>query len=186
MMKQRFKAAWLAAGLMLTSCEKAVVMDEAEWIERGRQELVPFKKQLMGALQQGMAEGPEHAVQVCQLQASKIVARVSTDVVAVGRSSHKLRNPENAPEPWVEPYLEAYLAGDREPHVVRLDDGVIGYVEPIVMQPLCVTCHGEVVPQGVEAKLAQLYPGDQARGFEVGDFRGAFWVKFLKAEELED
>lgn len=39
---------------------------------------------------------------------------------------------------------------------------------------LCVKCHGESIEAEVEAKLKELYPNDQARGFKEGDLRGAF------------
>jgi hypothetical protein len=51
-------------------------------------------------------------------------------------------------------------------------DGRTGYVEPIYVKPVCLACHGGNVDPGVKAKLAELYPEDQATGFREGDFRG--------------
>ncbi|MBW2376809.1 MAG: DUF3365 domain-containing protein [Deltaproteobacteria bacterium] len=45
------------------------------------------------------------------------------------------------------------------------------------MQPLCVTCHGAELPPDLRARLAELYPEDQATGYAAGDFRGVFWVE---------
>lgn len=154
--------------------------DEAVWIAEGQDLLLPFKQGLMGALQSGMQNGPESAIDACRLEAPEIKASVQLDWAAMGRTSHKLRNPSNAPREWVEPLLDEYTSvpGRQGPKVVQLTDGRIGYVEPIMVQPMCLTCHGASVAPGVESLLNTHYPEDDARGFEAGDFRGLFWVEF--------
>ncbi len=69
------------------------------------------------------------------------------------------------------------LGDDRTHRAVRLEDGSIGYVEPIYVQPLCLKCHGDDIPAPVQAKVTELYPTDAATGFASGDFRGLFWVR---------
>ncbi len=87
---------------------------------------------------------------------------------------------DNASPAWVAPILEGYLADreDRRPRVASLADDRIGYVEPILLQPLCLGCHGAALAPEVEARIDALYPDDQATGFEVGELRGVFWVEF--------
>ena len=41
---------------------------------------------------------------------------------------------------------------------------------------LCLQCHGTAIAPPVAEKLAELYPGDKATGFEQGDLRGAFVI----------
>ncbi|MFA9471730.1 MAG: DUF3365 domain-containing protein, partial [Deltaproteobacteria bacterium] len=91
----------------------------------------------------------------------------------------RLRNPSNAPKPWMQPFLQVYETDPerREPGVVLIDDKTVGYVEPIFLQPLCVTCHGAELAPDLKAKLGELYPEDQATGYAAGDFRGVFWVE---------
>lgn len=48
------------------------------------------------------------------------------------------------------------------------------YMKAIPTQELCLACHGETIDKATSAKLAKLYPKDKARGFKVGDLRGAF------------
>ena len=74
----------------------------------------------------------------------------------------------------------SYASGEVElaPVVVDLDDGRHGYAEPIRVQPLCLTCHGETVHADVAERIEALYPDDEATGFSEGDFRGVFWVSF--------
>lgn len=152
--------------------------------ERGAEVLKPFKQQLMSALVKGLKEGPEAAIQVCSEQAPRIASEAGTDSITLGRTSHRLRNQANAPKSWMEPLLEKY-AGDPEltaPTLVALADGGHGYVEPIIIRPACLKCHGVSLPPAVEEKISTLYPEDKARGFEEGDFRGLFWVEIAPAE----
>lgn len=164
--------------------------DPAVRLERGRQALAPFQAELQSALKEGLAKGPEEAVDACRLRAPDIArdaARAAAagggpDAAAVelGRTSHKLRNPANAPRAWVSPLLAAYLAqpGERAPRVVDLGDGRWGYVQPIFVQPLCLTCHGSSISEPLKARISTLYPEDRAVGFSDGDFRGLFWAEF--------
>ena len=83
-------------------------------VERARTVLLPLKKELLAALTQALAEGgPEAAIHVCQLRAPAIAASASPEGVAMGRTSLRLRNPENAPRPWVRPLLAEYQAAKR-------------------------------------------------------------------------
>jgi mono/diheme cytochrome c family protein len=40
----------------------------------------------------------------------------------------------------------------------------------------CAACHGTNIAPGVQAKLAELYPNDQATGFKPGELRGAILI----------
>lgn len=163
--------------------------DDAATAKRAQEALLPLKKELMGALQAAIAEGgPVAAINVCRLKAPEIAARASAAPgIALGRTSHRLRNPDNAPEPWMKPLLERYVGkmpDEVPPHVVvHLPEGQgKGYVEPIYTAGLCLTCHGQALAPEVTAKLDELYPKDVARGFAPGEFRGLFWVKLTEPE----
>lgn len=151
----------------------------------GAELLSPFKQDLQQALKSGLAEGPAEAIQVCRVKAPGIADALSVDGVRMGRSSHKLRNPDNAAPDWVSAIMQAYLddPASRKPHAVELDQNRWGYVEPIIVQPLCLTCHGSELAPDVAARIAELYPEDHATGFEAGDLRGVFWVEFPAAAQ---
>jgi hypothetical protein len=148
-------------------------------LAHGQSTLVPFKTELKAALQAGMARGPVEALETCHIEAPRIASENSSDSVEIGRTSHRLRNPENAPRPWVEPILAAYLADPEtlEPRAIRLTEDRMGYVEPIRIQAVCLTCHGESLAPAVAKEIRRLYPSDRATGFELGDFRGVFWAE---------
>lgn len=137
-----------------------------------------FRTRLQAELKEAMARGPEHAITVCRDRAPRIAAESGAETLQLGRSSLRLRNPANAPAAWVEEVLESYASHpeDRSPRTVALPDGRSGYAEPIVVQPLCLVCHGETVAPAVQKKLAELYPHDRATGYRQGDFRGVFWA----------
>jgi hypothetical protein len=140
--------------------------------------LLPFKQQLQSELIAAIDGGPELAIEVCKVRAPEIAAERSIEGVHMGRTSHRLRNPDNAADVWLRPLLQHYVEHpeDQEPRAVAIDDESFGYVEPIQVRPLCTACHGTHVDPNVAALLAEHYPQDQATGFEAGDFRGLFWV----------
>jgi len=174
--------AGLAACLWLGCAEDNI--NRQAWTERGRAALEPFKEELRTALIEGLEAGPEEAIDVCRVLAPEIAGEASSKNVKVGRTSHRLRNPENAPKPWMEPLLESYskTPDKSEPEVVRLEGGGIGYVEPIYVKPMCLACHGKTISSDVASRLDEHYPTDRARDFEEGDFRGLFWVEFADTE----
>ena len=153
-------------------------------LARGAELLRPFKQQLQGALREGLAQSPAQAIAACRTKAPEIAASLSEGEMRVGRASHRLRNPANAPPAWVEPLLEEYRndASARAGRAVQLDQRRRGYVEPIFVQALCLTCHGESLSESVSSKISELYPDDRAVGYRVGDFRGVFWVEFPTPE----
>lgn len=145
---------------------------------------------LKGGLVKGLTEaiqkdGPEQAIAFCQAnvaQLAKTAAGEKAQRYTFGRTSHKVRNPKNAAEPWVEPYLKR-LAGKskddvKETHfLVTLADKKQAWLEPLWVQPMCTTCHGETLAPGVAAKVKALYPADAATGFKAGEFRGFLWIR---------
>jgi hypothetical protein len=152
----------------------------ADSADRGAELLAPFQKNLKKALMSGLEGGPENAIAVCKIDAPRIASELSVDGIAMGRTSHRLRNPANASPDWVRPILDAYLASEseRNPVVVELAGDRVGYVEPLLLQPPCVVCHGKTLAPGVAARIAEEYPQDEATGFDVGDLRGVWWVEF--------
>ena len=136
--------------------------------------------ELMAALDSG---GPDAAIDVCQKTAPTVAANVSEQYgLRIGRTSHKLRNPENLPPAWAEPYV-----ADRvdEPIYVAGPDGELGALLPIRLKAECQMCHGptEMLDEEILTAIAQTYPTDQAVGFAEGDLRGWFWVETTPGDD---
>ncbi len=176
----------VAAGLVLAllACTSGTAQKPRAESERGAELLATFKQDLKQALVAGMQKGPLNAISVCKNQAPEIAASFSTEGVQMGRTSHRLRSPDNSAPEWVDAVLQTYLGEDqdRAPRLVPLPNDRLGYVEPIATQPLCLACHGSTLAPDVAAHIAEAYPQDEATGFEAGDLRGVFWVEYPKAE----
>jgi hypothetical protein len=178
----------LAVALVFTiaSCggkERGVTNED---VRKAQAALQPFKLELQTTLREALREGgPERAIDVCGVRAEEIATALGTNGVSMGRTSYRLRNPRNAPEPWIEPLLEEFLekGTDRTYRAVRLSDGSVGYVEPIHVQAICLPCHGKSISPSVAERLDAAYPQDNGRDFDVGDFRGLFWVKLSEPQD---
>lgn len=153
----------------------------------GQELLKPFQQALQQALQQGMQQGVLEAVDTCQVQAPEIAkqAAEAEGVVRVGRASAKLRNPANVAPAWVQPVLEHYTAHPNHAQPQWLDiapeqrtnKATKGFVAPIQVGAMCLSCHGSQLSPQLDAHIRKRYPDDKARGYEVGDFRGLFWIE---------
>lgn len=144
-----------------------------------------FGTELRTALQDAMAAGgPLAAIRVCNEDAPRIAAAAAERSGAtVGRTSLQLRNPDNRPDTHERMVLEefaAVMAGNPGgPPPERLDtlaDGRVRFMSAIVVQPPCLACHGDALAPPVAEAIDVLYPDDQARGYQVGDLRGAFTI----------
>ena len=162
--------------------------DLAARIGASREAIKSFAGALQKQLKSAMADGgPTAAIEVCNVAAPEIAQSASAARGwSVGRTSLKLRNPDNAPDAWELAVLhdfEARKAAGEDPGTLDHAEIVAGdgqrtfrYMKAIGTQPVCIVCHGTSIAPEVTARLDALYPDDRARGFEVGDIRGAFSI----------
>jgi hypothetical protein len=174
--------AW--AVLVVAFCASGMASTQETGLAHGAELLAPLKKNLKLALMAGMQKGPLNAISVCKDQAPAIADSLSVDGIQIGRTSHRLRNPANSAPEWVGPVLRAYLEeeSNRTSRVVSLPNNREGYVEPIMIKPLCLACHGETLAPDVAAQIETMYPEDEATGFKVDELRGVYWVEYSAAE----
>lgn len=180
-----------AACLPLLAClaAPATAGEVAALAAEGRTLIQGFAKSLKGELTAAIDEGgPVNAIGVCHTRAPEIAEAASIGGWTVARSSHRLRNPDNAPDAWTEAAIEDFLASQAEgtpaadlarTEIVGEDGArVFRMAKAIPTAEVCLACHGgEKVTAEVEEKLAELYPQDRARGFETGEMRGVFTLK---------
>lgn len=139
-------------------------------------------KRLNVLLRQG---GPIAGIQVCPTEAPRIAKEIHEVYgVEVGRTSHRVRNPANAPRAWAASHVAASAgkkAAEVKPVIVDLGDR-LGVLRPIAAMPTCSRCHGEpdAFDPDVKAELAKRYPQDQGTGFAPGDLRGFTWAEVKK------
>lgn len=128
-------------------------------------------------------QGHVAAIAVCNEQAPEIAKAVSSELdLAVGRTSLKVRNPDNTATPRQAEVLREFewqwqQTQQQVPDTqFKNEKGKTVWMKAIVMQPQCVACHGTAVSGELKQAIDSKYPNDQATGFEVGDIRGAFVI----------
>lgn len=141
-------------------------------------------------------DGPASAVDVCHLKAVPLTNGTVAGlprIVAMKRTSLKLRSPANAPDPAEKLVLDhiQQLLDDGDPPPPLLVQRVEApgaapewrVYKPIGMMPKCLACHGdpERQPDALRAKLAERYPDDQATGYNAGEWRGLIRVTVAAA-----
>ncbi len=146
-----------------------------------------FGSTLQSELKQGLSEGgPVGAISVCRDKAPQIASGLSRRSGAkVRRTSLRHRNPVNAPEPWEAEVLRQFeLASSTSDstaspeYFAKADDGSARYMSVIRVGPVCLACHGDSLAPEIAAKIDADYPHDRARGYAVGDVRGAFSISW--------
>ena len=141
-----------------------------------------FVGQLKPQLKQAMAEGgPVRAIEVCAVVAPAIADSLSASSGwQVKRVSLRQRNVSRAvPDDWEQQVLEDFdrrqAAGEPATELYRdeLQPARYRYVQAQATGALCLACHGESLAPEVTATLEQYYPDDIARGYKLGEVRGA-------------
>lgn len=148
----------------------------------------PLSSTLKAALE---SSGPVQALSVCSIQAPLISAAVAQQaapdsgwqLVGLGRTAQKLRNPDNAPDDDVAAVLDDFMAshqsGEPPPsRVLRPDTNSLIYLQGIPTQHGCLACHGASLSPSLERRIDVLYPEDRATGFSEGELRGTFWARW--------
>jgi hypothetical protein len=153
-------------------------------LERSRELATALQQSLGARLSTAIsAGGLIGAIDVCNVEAPEIAAGLSAGAGAsVGRTSLRVRNPDNAPDEDARSTLERFeLEWQRDDRVppesfVVAADGGARYMRAIPTQALCVGCHGPALAADLAAAIAARYREDRATGFEVGTLRGAFLI----------
>ena len=151
--------------------------------QKAQQELVAtatnaMAAELLGELQAALASGGGTAgIEACRLKGPEIAASVSQQYgLKIGRTSHRLRNPNNTPPAWAQRQVADRVA---EPTYLAGPGGELGAMLPIRLRAECEMCHGPAgsISEDVQRAITTFYPHDQAVGFVEGDIRGWIWVE---------
>ena len=164
----------------------AIAADQVPEVQEARDLVKKFFGELKSQLQSAMKNGgPVKAITVCNVTAPAIARNLAYDSGwEVGRTSLKLRNPANRPDTWEKRVLEDFAARKAASEAVMgmefsqvVDNGggkSFRYMKAIPVGEVCLICHGSDIAPAVQEQLKKLYPGDQAKGYALGDIRGAF------------
>lgn len=95
----------------------------------------------------------------------------------------KVRNPANAADAWEQQVLDQFArrAEAGEPLADMLHSEVVGgelrMMKAIATGEPCLACHGKHIEPALAAVIDVGYPQDEARGFALGELRGAFTLR---------
>lgn len=158
--------------------------EKTEYIAEGKKIGKATLQKLGGNLMKEMKSGgPLKAIPFCNINANNLTNEVAKIYnVRIKRTSHKLRNPKNAPNKSEAEIINQYLSqiekgAKLKPQLVKDNVGEIHFYAPIKMEAKCIVCHGDVV-EGINTKIKSLYPNDKATGFKINDLRGILSVTF--------
>ena len=151
-----------------------------------------FLTRLGGQLKRELADGgPESAISVCRDVAPAMATELSLrNGWQVSRVSTKPRNSLlGMPDAWEQNVLNSFEERVASGETVgalsyyEVVDEPIGqsfrYMLAIETGGLCLSCHAspEHISEGVATRLNELYPYNQATGYDLGDLRGAISIK---------
>ena len=131
------------------------------------------------------AHGPTGGIEACSIKAPQIADEIAAESGwLIGRTSLKVRNPNNSPDEWEQAVLNQFeLRHAGKENVNNLeyservtvgDKTIFRYMKAIPTKGLCLACHGSNLNDEVANKVNSLYPNDRATGFNLDDIRGAF------------
>jgi hypothetical protein len=188
----RISALALAFALAALPLAATAADDVAALTAETREATQPLLAKVVSTVKTTLQTNPPHeTVDICRDKLPGLVkeAREKTGW-SIRRVSLKLRNPERGtPDAWEAMTLADFdkraAAGEKREtmergEIVQTAEGkVFRYMKALPVQEACLTCHGDpaTFSGDLKARLAKLYPGDQATGYKLGDIRGALTVK---------
>jgi hypothetical protein len=158
--------------------------DESPLLLKSRELTAKYATLLQSKLQDAMATGgPVAAIAVCKDEAPRIASELSRSSGArVGRTTLKFRNPGNAPDDWQRDVLVEFDTGASDEFYAETPTGEARFMKAIPTGGVCLACHGQSLAQEIREALDTDYPHDRARGYELGQIRGAFSIVWPQPE----
>ena len=126
--------------------------------------------------------GPVHAIDFCNLNASKLMDSLSREYnVVISRVTSKARNESNIASTSELNLLKSMEASGSKDTLTTKGDQVTYYKSIKLGMPTCLKCHGAPETEINEETMLAIqkrYPNDIATNYQLGDFRGAWKIQF--------
>ncbi len=133
--------------------------------------------------------GVLNAISFCNVMAVPLTDSMSAHYsVHIWRVSDKPRNPGNRAGSDEQGYItdmqSAITAGKKPQPVLASQQGKIRAYYPIITNSLCLNCHGprKQINPAVRVRLRDLYPKDEATGYDINQLRGLWVVEMEKLD----
>ena len=174
---------------MISCTEKRKVEDNAALRSKGDSLITRTFDTLRNTLLRAIGEkGFPGAVSFCNTEALPLTNSYVAEGITIKRSSDKIRNASNAPDSIEQEVLSVYLQMKKDKQelksILKKDAaGNYHYFKPILLQTMCLNCHGDktiqIKPDTWES-IHQKYPADSAFNYKEGDLRGIWHITFKK------
>ncbi len=175
------------------SGEKEISVEET-LLEQGK----VITKALKATIQKNMldvirTEGISDAITSCNMHALPITDSISDKYgVDISRITHLPRNPLNKANKSqlavIKYYQDQLDKHEKMLPMIKTSEETFDYYSPIkITSAVCLNCHGNPKKHMSEETFIVLnlvYPNDSALGFEMGDLRGIWEIKFPKSNYL--
>ena len=176
-------------GVFIKCRENTAVKNNSGLIQRGDTLIARTFDTLRSSLLRAIGEkGFPGAVSFCSTEALSLTNTYTEQGITIKRTSDKLRNPANSPDALEQKILSEYKSRKQNKLELKpvLEEDAAGnnhYFKPIVLQAMCLNCHGDkasqIKPDTWEA-IQKKYPNDSAFDYKEGDLRGIWHVVFSK------
>ncbi len=142
-------------------------------------------KNLMGQLAKS---GTLDALTFCNVKAIPLTDSMQTVYQAkIKRVSDKNRNPNNKANAeeirYINQFKEMIKKGDKPQPIIKKKQDSVYFYYPIVTNEMCLQCHGKpdknIKPKTLQL-LSNLYPDDQATGYDENQVRGIWSIQIKK------
>lgn len=142
-----------------------------------------FKTELQSELKQAItAGGTVNAIGVCAQVSPEMEKRVSEEHgLTLKRVSDNYRNPSHVPDEienkTIQRWKDEMSQGMKPAVYTQKSNGEFRVIAPIIIDnATCLKCHGSEseIDRATLEKIQVVYPDDKAKGYKMGDVRGAF------------
>lgn len=165
--------------------------DDASLLKDARFVAQSLPPKLLNVIQAEIAKrGTAEALVAYSHLAPKVLADASEETGwEIRQISPRNRNTNGLPDAWETSVFKEFDRRIRAGELpVKIDKGEIvteggkrfyRYMQPIMMQRVCMECHGpeDAINPGVRERIKELYPGDRATGYSDGMMRGALSLR---------
>lgn len=158
----------------------------------GKQLVINSFGALSGELNNHIAQkGLDSAIYACNHRANPIIDSIANaEHVSIKRIANRTRNANNKPDKTEKHLIKlmerAKSAGEKlSPMTFLKDSNIVAYYHPIMIQPMCLNCHGELDMQlkaSTYETIIGVYPTDKAIGYKLNDLRGLWAIEFDKSK----
>jgi len=193
MNRKIFLIAVVVTSLLFLSCSDKEVKVTEEQKEQMRSTAADFMGELKGILiNEIQTNGVVSALSVCSDTAQVLTNEFGLERgVYIKRVSLKNRNENNFPDDFEQKVLNTFSEilennklDEKTEHAELIEEGeftYLRYMKPILVQAICLNCHGAVGCIWEEASklIEERYPNDKARKYDLDELRGAVSIKKL-------